>query len=172
MKKIFFVFWKRSDSFLKISLLYLSVIIFLAMIAPLIARYPFDLQNLDNTFLSPSFSHFFGTDALGRDLWSRLLYGSRISLIIAFATALSSVGIGLLYGLVAGYFENTFSRWMMGLVDVLYTLPTLVVSLLVMLIAGRDIGGLLLAMVATGWLGTARLVERRENRERRNDERS
>lgn len=152
-------FWRGSDTMFKFSAGYLALIIVLAILAPLIAMYPFDLQNLDKTFLSPSLQHLFGTDALGRDLWSRLLYGSRISLTIAFATAVSSVCIGLVYGLIAGYLENRISRWMMGFVDVLYTLPTLMVSLLIMLIAGRDLTGLLLAIVATGWLGTARLVE-------------
>lgn len=155
----FYSFWKKSDGVMKASLLYLGVVIFFAILAPLLSSFPFDQQDLDKTFMSPSRIYFFGTDALGRDLWSRLLYGSRLSLTIAFATAISSVGVGLLYGLVAGYMENRLSRWMMGLVDVLYTLPTLMVALLVMLLVGRDLGGLLLAMVATGWLGTARLVE-------------
>ena len=152
-------FWRQSDWVMRTSVIYLLVLIFVAIFAPLLATHDFSTQNLDLTFASPSGSHFFGTDAMGRDLWSRLLYGSRLSLTIAFVTAISSVGLGLVWGLIAGYMENTLSRWMMGFVDVLYTLPTLVIALLVMLIAGRDMFGLLLAMVATGWLGTARLVE-------------
>jgi oligopeptide transport system permease protein len=152
-------YWKQSDWFVKLSTLFLLFVLILAVFAPVLSSHAFDLQNLELTFASPSWDHFFGTDALGRDLWSRMLYGSRLSLSIAFVTAMSSVGIGLLYGLIAGYLENTFSRWMMGLVDVLYTLPTLMVSLLVMLLFGRDMKGLLIAMVITGWLGTARLVE-------------
>lgn len=152
-------FWRQSDWVMRISVIFLLGLITVAIFAPILSTHDFAFQNLENTFSIPNTSHFFGTDAMGRDLWSRLLYGSRLSLTIAFVTAISSVCFGLVFGLTAGYMENTLSRWMMGFVDVLYTLPTLMVALLVMLLVGRDMTGLLLAMVATGWLGTARLVE-------------
>jgi oligopeptide transport system permease protein len=151
--------WKKSDLVMRISVFYLLVLVILALFGPFFVSASYEVQNLDKAFLTPGLEHWLGTDALGRDMLSRLLYGSRISLSIAFLTAIVSVLIGLVYGLIAGYLENTLSRWMMGFVDLLYTLPTLMVALLVMLVVGRDFMGLVIAIVATGWLGTARIVE-------------
>jgi oligopeptide transport system permease protein len=130
----------------------------LALFAPWIAPYGYDLQDVGNRFQAPSMLHFFGTDALGRDLFSRLIYGCRISLSIAVLTALSSVLIGVTYGTLSGYIGGKTDRLMMRIVDILYTLPSLIITILVMLIFGRDIIGILIALTATGWLGTARLM--------------
>jgi oligopeptide transport system permease protein len=140
------------------SFTFLVLISLVALMAPWIARFPYELQDIDNVFQIPSLLHWFGTDALGRDLWSRVLFGARISLSIAILTAFSSVLIGSLLGTLAGFWEGWFDRLLMRTIDVLYTLPTLVIMILVMLVMGRGLTGVFVALTLTGWLGTARLM--------------
>lgn len=142
----------------QVSFLFLVVIALAALIAPWIARFPYDLQNIDFAFQHPSAQHWFGTDALGRDLWSRVLHGAQISLSIAVLTALTSVIIGSILGTLAGFWEGWFDRLLMRTIDILYTLPTLVIMILVMLVMGRGLAGVFVALTLTGWLGTARLM--------------
>jgi oligopeptide transport system permease protein len=142
-------------------LLAIGCIVFLsivALLAPWITPFHYDTQNVANTFSSPSATHWFGTDALGRDLLTRLIYGCRISLSIAFLTAFSSLVIGVIYGTISGYLGGWVDTAMMRFVDVLYTLPSLIIMILVMLIFGRDLTGIFIALTITGWLGTARLM--------------
>lgn len=140
------------------SFAFLVLISLIALLAPWMARFPYELQNIDGIFQLPSGLHWFGTDALGRDLWSRVLFGARISLSIAVLTAFTSVLIGSLLGTLAGFWEGWFDRVLMRTIDVLYTLPTLVIMILVMLVMGRGLAGVFVALTLTGWLGTARLM--------------
>ncbi|MEO5667205.1 MAG: ABC transporter permease [Bdellovibrionota bacterium] len=135
--------------------LFLTII---AVLAPWITPYHFDAQNVLDSYASPSMQHWFGTDALGRDLLTRLMYGCRISLSIAFLTAFSSLIIGVVYGTISGYVGGWVDVAMMRFVDILYTLPSLIVTILIMLIFGRDLTGIFIALTITGWLGTARLM--------------
>lgn len=141
-----------------ISILVLVFFFLLSLLAPWIAPYHYDEQNVLNSYGHPSAEHWFGTDALGRDLLSRLLYGSRLSLSIAVITAASSIVLGTVYGCAAGYWGGWIDKVLMRFVDILYTLPTLIVMILVMLIFGRDFVGICIALSVTGWLGTARLM--------------
>jgi oligopeptide transport system permease protein len=137
---------------------FIMLLLLVALFADWIAPYPYDQQDLSMIFRTPSNLNTFGTDALGRDLFSRLVYGCRISMSIALITALSSIVIGVIYGSLAGYVGGWLDRVMMRIVDVLYTLPSLVIIILVMLVFGRDLMGIYLALTVTGWLGTARLM--------------
>ncbi len=130
----------------------------MAILAPWIAPYGYDVQDVVRSYEAPSLTHFFGTDALGRDLFSRLIYGCRISLSIAFLTAFTSLIIGTIYGTISGYVGGWLDTVMMRIVDILYTLPSLIVMILVMLIFGRDISGIFIALTITGWLGAARIM--------------
>lgn len=129
-----------------------------AVLAPWITPYHFDTQNVLNSYASPSGAHWFGTDALGRDLFTRLVYGCRISLSIAFLTAFTSLVIGVIYGTISGYVGGWVDTLLMRFVDILYTLPSLIIMILVMLIFGRDLTGIFIALTVTGWLGTARIM--------------
>lgn len=142
----------------KLSLLCIAIIAFVSLAAPWIAPYTPDAQNVQDAYMGPHLKHFFGTDALGRDLYSRLIYGCRVSMSIALVTAISSVLIGTVVGTLAGWFGGAVDRWLMRLIDILYTLPSLIIMILVMLIFGRDLLGIFVALTITGWLGTARLV--------------
>jgi oligopeptide transport system permease protein len=142
----------------RLCLLAVGLLTVVAVLAPWITPYHYDAQNVLNSYASPSAAHWFGTDALGRDLFTRLVYGCRISLAIAFLTATSSLVIGVVYGTISGYIGGWLDTAMMRFVDILYTLPSLIVIILVMLIFGRDLTGIFIALTLTGWLGTARIM--------------
>lgn len=142
----------------RLSIGFVALIFVVSAFAPWIAPYAPDAQSVQDAYMSAGWPHVFGTDSLGRDLFSRLIYGCRVSMAVALMTAFSSVVIGIIYGTISGWFGGAVDRWMMRAIDVLYTLPSLIIMILVMLVFGRGLGGIFVALTATGWLGTARLV--------------
>tara|TARA_B100000674_G_scaffold497536_1_gene531665 strand:- start:754 stop:1605 length:852 start_codon:yes stop_codon:yes gene_type:complete len=134
------------------------VLIILAVFAPWIAPYSYSYQNLDVGASPPSAEHLLGTDVLGRDLLSRLLYGARISLLVGFVATGVALVIGVSWGIVAGYFGGRVDSIMMRIVDVLYGLPFIIFIILLMVIFGRNIWLLFAAIGAVEWLTMARIV--------------
>ena len=134
------------------------VLIILAVFAPWIAPYSYSYQNLDIGASPPSGEHLLGTDVLGRDLLSRLLYGARISLLVGFVATGVALIIGVSWGIVAGYFGGRVDSLMMIIVDVLYGLPFIIFIILLMVIFGRNIWLLFAAIGAVEWLTMARIV--------------
>ncbi len=134
------------------------VLIVLAIFAPWIAPYSYSYQNLDIGASAPSAEHLLGTDVLGRDLLSRLLYGARISLLVGFVATGVALVIGVSWGIVAGYFGGRVDSIMMRIVDVLYGLPFIIFIILLMVIFGRNIWLLFAAIGAVEWLTMARIV--------------
>ena len=134
------------------------VLIILALFAPWIAPYSYSYQNLDIGASPPSAEHLLGTDVLGRDLLSRLLYGARISLLVGFVATGVALVIGVSWGIVAGYFGGRVDSIMMRIVDVLYGLPFIIFIILLMVIFGRNIWLLFAAIGAVEWLTMARIV--------------
>ena len=134
------------------------VLIILAIFAPWIAPYSYSYQNLDIGASPPSAEHLLGTDVLGRDLLSRLLYGARISLLVGFVATGVALVIGVSWGIVAGYFGGRIDSIMMRIVDVLYGLPFIIFIILLMVIFGRNIWLLFAAIGAVEWLTMARIV--------------
>ena len=134
------------------------VLIILAIFAPWIAPYSYSYQNLDIGASPPSAEHLLGTDVLGRDLLSRLLYGARISLLVGFVGTGVALVIGVSWGIVAGYFGGRVDSIMMRIVDVLYGLPFIIFIILLMVIFGRNIWLLFAAIGAVEWLTMARIV--------------
>ena len=134
------------------------VLIILAIFAPWIAPYSYSYQNLDIGASPPSAEHLLGTDVLGRDLLSRLLYGARISLLVGFVATGVALVIGGSWGIVAGYFGGRVDSIMMRIVDVLYGLPFIIFIILLMVIFGRNIWLLFAAIGAVEWLTMARIV--------------
>ena len=133
-------------------------LIILAVFAPWIAPYSYSYQNLDVGASPPSAEHLLGTDVLGRDLLSRLLYGARISLLVGFVATGVALVIGVSWGIVAGYFGGRVDSIMMRIVDVLYGLPFIIFIILLMVIFGRNIWLLFAAIGAVEWLTMARIV--------------
>lgn len=136
----------------------LSFEIILALITPWIAPYDFEAQELSRWLEPPSLTNWFGTDALGRDLFTRVLYGGRISLAVGFLASLIAVGVGVLYGAVAGFFGGKLDSLMMRTVDVLMAVPFIFVVIVLMVYFGRDIYLLFVALGLTQWLTMARIV--------------
>ena len=115
-------------------------------------------QNTSNIYAAPSFEHPFGTDKLGRDVFIRIMWGSRISLMVGLIATLVSVFIGVSYGAIAGYFGGRIDNLMMRIVDIIYTLPFIFVVILLMVVFERNIYCLFIALGLTQWLTMARIV--------------
>ena len=148
----------KQRKILLFSLLYTLFLIFIAIFAPLISPYEASDQNLSLGASSPSLQHLLGTDVLGRDLFSRILYGSRISLLVGFLATFVAITIGLSYGAVSGYFGGKVDSLMMRIVDILDGLPFVIFIILILVIFGRDIYFLFISIGAFGWLSMARIV--------------
>jgi oligopeptide transport system permease protein len=159
--------WKRSMRFLKLltesrvflfSLLFLILIALLALAAPWVTHYSYEIQNINERLATPSLSHWMGTDSLGRDLYSRIIYGARMSLAIGVFTAVFALLIGTLSGALAGYFGGWIDDLVMRVVDIFYIFPSLLLAILFMLLLGRGFLGIFLAISMTAWVTQARLV--------------
>ena len=136
----------------------LLILIFLAVFAPWIAPHSYSYQNLELGAQPPSADFLLGTDTLGRDLFSRILYGARVSLLVGFVATGVALVIGVSWGIIAGYLGGRVDSIMMRIVDVLYGLPFIIFIILLMVIFGRNIWLLFGAIGAVEWLTMARIV--------------
>ena len=136
----------------------LIILILCAVFAPLIAPYSYSYQDLNLGASKPSWDHLLGTDVMGRDLLSRILYGARISLMVGFVATSVALVIGVSWGIIAGYFGGRVDSIMMRIVDVLYGLPFIIFIILLMVIFGRNLWLLFGAIGAVEWLTMARIV--------------
>ncbi|MEJ2539043.1 MAG: ABC transporter permease [Gemmatimonadota bacterium] len=137
-----------------------GVAVLLALLAPALAPFdpmaPGDLGR--DVLLSPGGEHLLGTDQLGRDVWSRLLFGARVSLSIAVAAVTLSVGLGVLLGGAAGYLGGWVDTLVMRTVDVILAIPRLVLLVAVIALLRPSPGAIVLLLAATQWPAPARLV--------------
>jgi len=135
----------------------LLIMILSAVFAPILARYdPDDL--VDDPLLAPSASHLFGTDELGRDMFSRAVFGARISLSIGVVAVVISLTIGILIGSVAGYFGGFVDSLIMRFVDAMLAFPTIFLILSIQAILNPNIYNVMIVIGATSWMGVSRLV--------------
>ncbi len=139
-------------------LAFLFVITVLAIAVPMFSPFEYDMMDLTSVNLMPSFTHPMGTDKFGRDIFVRIMYGARISLSVGFASAFICLFIGIVYGGIAGYVGGKVDMVLMRIVDILYSIPTLLIVILIMLIFGSNIVSILIGLCATSWMGMARLV--------------
>jgi oligopeptide transport system permease protein len=130
----------------------------ICIITPWIAPYGFEQQNLELTLAAPSAEHWLGTDNLGRDLFTRVLYGGRISMMVGFLASLVSVIVGVVYGAASGFIGGKTDNILMRTVDVLYALPFVFLVIILMVYFGRNIFLLFVALGFTQWLTMARIV--------------
>ncbi len=162
--------WKRLKRN-RVALFSAGVIAFLilvALFAPIIAPYPFDEQYLDKVLASFSLEHWLGTDNLGRDMLSRLIYGARVSMAVAVFTAVVALVIGIFYGSLAGWLGGWVDSAMMRAIDILDSIPALVLLILVKVFFDsmnfisnpelRSLVGMLLALSFVSWVSVARVV--------------
>ena len=136
----------------------ITFVVFVCLFTPWIAPYGYEEQDLVLGASSPSMSHWFGTDILGRDILTRVLYGGRVSLMVGFIATSVALVIGVSYGAIAGYVGGRVDAFMMRVVDILYALPFMIFIVLLMVIFGRNILLLFLAIGAVEWLTMARIV--------------
>lgn len=138
--------------------IFLILEIILCIITPLIAPHGFEDQDLTMTMASPSWTYLLGTDSLGRDLFTRLLYGGRVSMMVGIIASLISVLIGILYGATSGFLGGRVDNLMMRAVDVIYALPYIFLVIIMMVYFGRNFILLFVALGLTQWLTMARIV--------------
>ena len=136
----------------------LTMMVVLAILTPWIAPYGYEAQNLDLGATPPSAAHWLGTDIFGRDLLTQILYGGRISLAVGFIATAVALVIGVTWGAVAGYVGGRIDSVMMRFVDILYALPFMIFIILLMVVFGRNILLLFLAIGAVEWLTMARIM--------------
>ncbi|MCM3047671.1 MULTISPECIES: oligopeptide ABC transporter permease [Bacillus] len=136
----------------------LLVIIFSAIFAPVIAPYTPEQQDLLKRLQPPSAEHFMGTDKFGRDIFSRVLYGARVSLLVGFVSVLGAITIGTVVGAVAGYFKGFVDSLLMRFVDVVLSIPDIFLLITLVTIFKPGIDKLILIFALTGWTTTARLI--------------
>jgi oligopeptide transport system permease protein len=138
--------------------IFIGLEILVVILTPWIAPYGFETQNLELTLAKPSLVHWFGTDSLGRDLFTRILYGGRISITVGLLASLVSVLVGVIYGAVSGFVGGKMDNLMMRFVDILYALPFIFLVIILMVYFGRNILLLFIALGLTQWLTMARIV--------------
>jgi len=136
----------------------LTLFVLVAMLTPWIAPYDYAQQNLELGATPPTADHWLGTDIFGRDLLTQIMYGGRISLAVGFIATAVALLIGVSWGAIAGYVGGRVDAVMMRLVDILYALPFMIFIVLLMVVFGRNMLLLFLAIGAVEWLTMARIM--------------
>jgi oligopeptide transport system permease protein len=145
----------------RLAVLGLAVLVFfilIALLTPWITPYGYAQQNLELGATPPSLAHWLGTDIFGRDLLTQIMYGGRISLAVGFVATAVALLIGVTWGAIAGYAGGRVDAVMMRLVDILYALPFMIFIVLLMVVFGRNMLLLFLAIGAVEWLTMARIM--------------
>jgi peptide/nickel transport system permease protein len=141
-----------------VGLVLLVAIVFIAIFAPLIAPHDPLEQNIVSRLEPPSAEFWLGTDSYGRDVLSRLIYGSRISLVVGFLAILIAMSIGATVGILAGYIGGPFDQLVMGLLDVMLSFPTLLLGLMIAAMLGASLENLIIAIAITEIAPFARIA--------------
>jgi oligopeptide transport system permease protein len=130
----------------------------MAIIGPYMVKFTYNTNNLDLMHQPPDKVHWFGTDALGRDMWARVWMGARVSLFIGLAAAVIESILGIIVGGFSGYMGGKIDMFVMRFVDIMIAIPELIFIILIMVIVGSGILPIIIAFAITGWLRMARLV--------------
>ena len=142
----------------KISSGFLFIILSVSLLAPWVAPYSYQEQDTLNILAFPGVEHFLGTDRLGRDLLSRMIYGARVSLFVGVFSTLIALVIGTVYGTISAYAGGKTDNLMMRVVDVVFALPDLLMIILITVLMGRGVTGVFIALTMVSWVTIARLV--------------
>lgn len=136
----------------------IASIMLLAVFAPLIAPYDPDAIDVKAILVAPSAQHFMGTDGLGRDVFSRMLFGARISLLVGIVAVGIATAIGIVLGAIAGYYRGWVDVFVMRMVDVMLSIPTFFLILAVIAFLTPSIWNIMIVIGLTSWMGVTRLV--------------
>lgn len=134
------------------------ILVLIAVFAPLIAPHDPYLVNLDIQLHKPTTQYLLGTDVYGRDVLSRIIYGSRISLVIGLIPTIISTIIGIILGLISGFYGKKIDYAIMRLADIVLAFPSLLLAMVVMYTLGASLLNIFIALSIVGWAGTARVV--------------
>lgn len=136
----------------------LFIIIVMCGLAPIIAPYPFEQMSLLDKLKAPNSDYWLGTDRYGRDIFTRLLFGGRISLLVGFASVAGAILIGVTVGAIAGYYGGIVDAILMRFVDVVISIPSFFLLITIVTIFDPSVGNLILVFALTSWTSTARIV--------------
>ena len=148
--------WKNKGS--RVGMVLLALIVLSCAAASMIAPYGVNEMDLAGMFGTPSLKHIFGTDAMGRDLFSRIIYGARVSLLVGLVPTLISMAIGTVLGLLAGFYGGRVDFAIMRLADVMLAFPSLLLALVITYTIGGGLVSIFAALILVNWAGTARIV--------------
>lgn len=152
--------WRRlrSNKLAMTGLVLICILVLLAIIGPYLNGFSYYEQNFKAKNVQPNSVHWFGTDTMGRDLFTRAWYGARYSLFIGFMAAFVDLVVGVLYGGISGIKGGRIDNILMRIGEVLYSIPYLLMAILMMVVVGNGLWSMILAMTITGWIPMARLV--------------
>jgi oligopeptide transport system permease protein len=158
------VYWKnawlrfKSNKGALIGLVLIIFLILITFIGPLFNHYDYKTQDLKISNQAPIGDHYIGTDSLGRDIWQRTWYGAKISLLIAILAAFFDVVIGVTFGGISGYFGGKIDTFMQRFLEIMYSIPNLIIIILLMMYLEPGILPIAIALSFTGWVPMARVV--------------
>lgn len=152
--------WRRirKNKIAFLSLCLVIIYVLMAIFAPMFSQYTHYTQSVEEMNQGFSKTHWFGTDSLGRDLWVRAWMGARVSLSIGFIASIINSIIGSIIGGISGYYGGKVDMIIQRLVDVIYGIPSMIVTILLMVVLGSGVQCLIIAMVCVGWIGSCRFV--------------
>ncbi len=153
-------YWRlyRRDKIAVVALLYIILIVLVAILAPLITRFPPLLTGTGPSFTPPNTQHLMGTDDLGRDIFSGVIYGARVSMGVGFVAAVGSSLVGLLIGIVAAYYGRTYDTVLMRITEIFFVIPMVFLAILLVAFFGSSIWNVIFVIIILSWPTTARLV--------------
>lgn len=157
-------FWKdvsirfRKNKLAVFGIIIAILLVIMAIIGPYLTGFDYETTDLTNTNQPPSSTHWFGTDDLGRDIFTRTWYGARISLFIGLAAACIDLFIGVLWGSITGFRGGKTDEIMMRIADILWAVPYLLLVILLMVVLEPGLKTMIIAMSITGWINMARIV--------------
>lgn len=141
-----------------VGLVMVAVVFFTALAAPVLAPHDPEAQNLANTLAEPSAAHWFGTDENGRDQLSRVIYGSRIAVVVGTSAILLALFIGVILGSLSGYLGRAWDAVIMRLADIFFAFPLIIGAIVIVLVVGRGLLPVVLALAVFQWAFVARLL--------------
>ena len=141
-----------------IGLVMITIVFLTAIFAPIIATHPPRAQDLTITLQSPSSEHWLGTDELGRDVFSRIVYGTRIAVSVGLASIFLALVIGVILGSISGYIGKIWDTLIMRVADVFFAFPLIIGAVVIILVVGRGVAPVILAIGLFSWATVARLL--------------
>lgn len=152
--------WRRfrRNKLAMFGIVYASLIVLVAIFAPYLTPYEFDKMDLPVALASPSPAHPMGTDELGRDILTRIIYGARPMLLVGVLTGIASLIIGVPIGILAGYLGGVVDWFVTRLIDMFSALPWYLIVLYLVMVLSPSLQNLILAMIITGWVGSCRMM--------------